>query len=608
MAATGDMPVSPPVEPAASTGENVEHLASEADAKPVQVDHEELQDPQQHFCVAVLNGHALLQCPVARPADQSQQTSATSGAVEDLAIIGEPQGLFLQIMFYSPNYPQKCDYAVHGTLELLNDQGQMEASIYLGVLEDGRTVEKKQRTVARHPRRFRLVVQRIPPLGPNPNEAQLIEEITAVLENPKLNPGRGSLPSVMVQHRAKESPLYEKVVGRRFGSSWHAFMKANQETFSLFHYSQKEIQERKLSPFCKFNEARVVLRKHEQGHDWRAADERAAQDHAAAEEGLKQHLISLLEKRDYDQRELLEVLNGNAFFNHFLSPTFSILMRTLNRHKGTFITSSDEDLPTRVGLARADRHQAQSGPMIAPRAQAPQVPVHLQHRAPIQGFGSAPAIGADLGGMYDMMDGDRRGGKGRRDGKGMKGSKGRPPTFGNVPAGYPSQPYRRPPGRDYDRRLGGAQYQQPMQQVVHVDQGRMIGGQQQLVVQGAPGGVPGLGGQQVVSQSMLEVTDPQLQQVLSQIPGLDQNTTVVVLQQPDGGAQPMPGQAPGQQQVQYLIQEQGNVGGGVHLGQGLYLPAGAQQIVVHQDGGVEGLPPPVSLPGQQVVVGGPPQF
>eukprot|EP00756_Hemistasia_phaeocysticola_P031571 Hpha_TRINITY_DN16360_c3_g2::TRINITY_DN16360_c3_g2_i1::g.58309::m.58309 len=554
----------------ASGGEEPTHHDAETPTSHRLGDPGMLPDPTQHFCVAVLNGHGTLQCTV--PTENGQTSTATASACEDLAIFGEPMGVFLQIMFFSPNFPQKCDYSIHGTLELLNEKDELEASVYLGVLEDRESVEKKQRTVAITPHRVRLAVHRIPPLGPNPNEAQLIEEITAVLENPKLNPGKGSLASVMVQHRVKESPLYEKVVGKRFGNSWHAFMKANQETFSLFHYSPKEIQDRKLSPFCKCNEARVVLRKHEQAHDWRAADERSAQEHALAEEGLKQYLTSLLEQRDYDQRELLEVLAGNAHFSHFLSPTFSILMRTLNRHKGTFICSSDPDQPTRVGLTRADPQQAQNGPMIAPRAQAPVPPAHLLHRPATQAF-SAPLTEQN----FDPVESSRQQQKIRRTdpsapsnapppskGKG-KGKGG----FGGYGGGNGGG-FQRGGRMDFGERSrfggyggGGHQFQQDQFRGAQVMQG----------------GLPGLGGG-AVGQSVLDVSDPQLQQVLSQIPGLDQNTTVVVLQQPGDAIDSGFGG-----QVQYVIQEQGGGGGGgVHLGQGLYLPPGSQQIVVHTDG------------------------
>eukprot|EP01062_Namystynia_karyoxenos_P056086 TRINITY_DN47040_c0_g1_i1.p1 TRINITY_DN47040_c0_g1~~TRINITY_DN47040_c0_g1_i1.p1 ORF type:complete len:622 (+),score=261.27 TRINITY_DN47040_c0_g1_i1:87-1952(+) len=520
------------LEPGSAAGDGLDRPS--VPVKKLAPGEDGIDDPQQHFCVAVLNGQALLRCAVPRPSEGEGTVASTSTDLEgNVAIFGEPEGAFLQIMFYSPNFPAKPDYSVHGTLEFIGEDGKVNASVYLGVLDDSKQVEKKQRTVAQRPAAVRLEIHRISPLGPNPNEAQLIEEITAVLENPKLNPQRGSLPSVLVQHRAKESPLYDKVVGRRFGNSWHAFMKANQETFNLFHYSQKEIQDRKLAPYCKFNEARIVLRKHEQAHDWRSADEHAAQKHADAEEGLKQHLMALLEQRDYDQRELLETLNGNVHFNHFLSPTFSILMRTLNRHKGTFIASTDPDQPTRVGLARADRFQARSGPMIAPRATAPVPPPHLRHRPPVHEY--AQMGGGDGGGGGG--GGGERGGGGGGGGGGKAGRRGGDRDFGGGHMGMPGfhgkgggkgkgyggmgGGYRGSGKGRFDDRRFGNQSQFMMQ-----DQfSSMGGGGGQIVLQGQNGQ------QQVVSSATLQMSDPQLYQALSQIPGLDQNTTVVVVQQ-----------------------------------------------------------------------------
>eukprot|EP01059_Diplonema_ambulator_P033151 TRINITY_DN6804_c0_g1_i2.p1 TRINITY_DN6804_c0_g1~~TRINITY_DN6804_c0_g1_i2.p1 ORF type:complete len:752 (+),score=253.84 TRINITY_DN6804_c0_g1_i2:87-2342(+) len=304
------------------------------------------------FCTVVVNGVQSIQCSVPYTEDGVAQTEAALRS--DVNVFGERSGLFLQLMFYSPNFPQKPDYHIHGTLELLDQNDQIMTTIYLGLLEEQKQVEKKQHTVCGTPVKAKVILSSIPPVRVGPNEMQLVEEICDVLRNTRFNPGRGSLPSVLVQHRAKESPLYEKVVGKYFQNSWHTFMKAHDDVFVLFHYSQNEIKERNLGPFAKFNEARIVLKEHEKG-DWKKADEMAALKHAQAEEGLKQFLIQTLEKRDYDQRELLEVLHGNQHFNHFLSPTFSILMRTLSRHKGTFITSTDPDQPTRVGLARPDQ-------------------------------------------------------------------------------------------------------------------------------------------------------------------------------------------------------------------------------------------------------------
>ncbi|KAJ9458233.1 hypothetical protein DIPPA_06759 [Diplonema papillatum] len=330
--------------------------AAQTDAVPERYGAVESSDttignPGETFCTILLNGMQTIQCQV--PIGE-RSTRCSVELKPEIFLYGENSGMFLQIMFYSPNFPVNPEFHVHGSFELLDKDDQVLASLYLGLLEEASQVEKKQHTVTGVPCRGRVVLDSISPFSCNPNEAHLVEEICDVLRNSRINPGRGSLPSVLVQHRAKESPLYEKVVGKHFQSSWHTFMKAHDNVFTLFHYSQKEIQERRLGPFAKFNEARIVLKEHERG-DWKSADEMAALRHAQAEEGLKGYLIKLLELRDYDQRELLEVLHGNTHFNHFLSPTFSILMRTLCRHKGTFITSNDPDQPTRIGLARPDQ-------------------------------------------------------------------------------------------------------------------------------------------------------------------------------------------------------------------------------------------------------------
>eukprot|EP01061_Rhynchopus_euleeides_P000225 TRINITY_DN10166_c0_g2_i1.p1 TRINITY_DN10166_c0_g2~~TRINITY_DN10166_c0_g2_i1.p1 ORF type:complete len:786 (+),score=361.48 TRINITY_DN10166_c0_g2_i1:326-2683(+) len=344
--------------------------------------HATVGNPGAVFCTVVVNGVQLIQCNV--PKGEDSVTHAEVTLKKDVCLFGEKSGLFLQLTFYSPNFPAKPEFHVHGTLELLDAEDQIITTIYLGLIEDAKQIEKKQHTLAAQPVKAKVILSSIAPVRVGPNELQLVEEICDVLRNSRVNPGRGSLPSVLVQHRAKESPLYEKVVGKYYQNSWHTFMKAHDNVFSLFHYSQKEIQERKLGPFAKFNEARIVLKEHEAG-DWRAADELAALRHAQAEEGLKRFLTQLLEQRDYDQRELLEVLHGNTHFNHFLSPTFSILMRTLCRHKGTFIHSEDPDQPIRIGLSRPEKEAVElTGSNDSSKtASLTKVPQPVRHTSPI---------------------------------------------------------------------------------------------------------------------------------------------------------------------------------------------------------------------------------
>eukprot|EP00755_Sulcionema_specki_P017200 Sspe_Gene.10987::Locus_3704_Transcript_1_1_Confidence_1.000_Length_2511::g.10987::m.10987 len=330
-------------------------------------------NPTQPMCTVVLNGLQCLYCNCPRNAREVAFSMAPTGALQ---LFGESNDLFLQLLFTSPNFPQRPPYHVEGTLELLDNNRKVIRSVKLGLIEEPGQVEKKQVTLLFVPAYLKLVLHHIPSDKRGPNETQLLEEIFAVMKNRRLNPCGGSLPSVTVQHRAKESPLYEKVVGRNFQNSWHQFMKAHSDKFSLFHYTQSEIIERKLSPLCKSNEARIVLREHQQNPNWKKADELAAKKHAEAEEGLKQKLIMLLKQRDYDQRELLEELHGDENFKHFLSPTFSILMRTLSRHKGLFITSADKDQPTRVGLARPLRtvYTPQVVPSLARMIRPPDTP------------------------------------------------------------------------------------------------------------------------------------------------------------------------------------------------------------------------------------------
>ena len=82
--------------------------------------HSTVSSPNVVFCSVVLNGVQLIQCNV--PGAEDSITHAEVALKRDVLLYGESSGLFLQLMFYSPNFPADPAYHIHGMRANGNDE------------------------------------------------------------------------------------------------------------------------------------------------------------------------------------------------------------------------------------------------------------------------------------------------------------------------------------------------------------------------------------------------------------------------------------------------------------------------------------------------------
>ena len=76
--------------------------------------HATVGNPGAVFCTVVVNGVQLIQCNV--PKGEDSVTHAEVILKPDVCLFGEKSGIFLQLTFYSPNFPAKPEFHIHGML------------------------------------------------------------------------------------------------------------------------------------------------------------------------------------------------------------------------------------------------------------------------------------------------------------------------------------------------------------------------------------------------------------------------------------------------------------------------------------------------------------
>ena len=240
-------------------------------------------------------------------------------------------------------------------------------------------------------------------------EQEVLEALREIIADEKVNPRGGSITSALANDILKEKlpKLYEFVIRRKHGNLEN-FLNAHQDVFTLFTFSDKALKKKTVSP-----EPRIVLK----------AGQRELCTNlpmSNAEIRLHEYLHTILGPKDMDKRDLLDQLSNDMTFATFLSPTLSILMRFLSRHKDQFVWSMDPDKPTVVGLQGRQHDSACLGQQADLDKQMPH-PANKKY----PGKGDAQD-GQDRGVPrdYEMARGGKDG-SGKGKGKGSKGKGGR---------------------------------------------------------------------------------------------------------------------------------------------------------------------------------------
>eukprot|EP01062_Namystynia_karyoxenos_P071492 TRINITY_DN6702_c1_g1_i1.p1 TRINITY_DN6702_c1_g1~~TRINITY_DN6702_c1_g1_i1.p1 ORF type:complete len:444 (+),score=137.16 TRINITY_DN6702_c1_g1_i1:88-1419(+) len=323
-----------------------ESSAGDAAARPASV------PPFQHpFACVMINGSQLIRCRLPAAGEESSETAA---ATTQHPASSAGDGVHIDVAFLSPNLVPQANVHWHGILVV---DGTRE--IDLGRIRSRRQHERRTEVLSEAPQRYELRV-RAEQIDPSirivsAEERELIAAVKGILEDPQLNPRHGSMSSSQVRERAEAVPVYKKVI--KGDVTWGAFIASHPEIFTVFQYGEHEIKERRLLPFVSPEESRIVLKPEERLYN---GAEDAADGETSVEQELRDFLISLLSERDYEQRELLNCIAEHRDLTFYLAPTFSLLMRFLNRHRATFQWTTDPGQPTRISLVNSDRGGAGS--------------------------------------------------------------------------------------------------------------------------------------------------------------------------------------------------------------------------------------------------------
>ena len=302
----------------------------------------------------LLNGLQLITCAL----PSAGMHTVTRVEAKDVDAVGVRGGSLLDVLFTTAVVQPQEGYEFQAQLVVETMGGCSD--FRLGTLRNPGENVHLSRFVLGVPLWFTFTVSQIE-IVPSalPAEEQFVAEMREALEDPITNRHRGSVSQVILNNRAKSSPLYEEVVGKLFNGMWLEFLMKNSNDFSLFRYSSQEIRDLGLSPHIKRSDVRVYLASEDITTIF-GADQAAEAGRRSAEESTKLAVRRELLKGEITQRQLLRELRGHKGFASTLYPTLTLLLRFLGRHRQTFTWTSAPDQPTRVGVrgSRASRHEA----------------------------------------------------------------------------------------------------------------------------------------------------------------------------------------------------------------------------------------------------------
>ena len=172
----------------------------------------------------------------------------------------------------------------------------------------------------------------------------LLACVRRALADDKVNPRQGSLTATLIDSKARECPAYAEVV-EAYPNGFIGFIEDYTEDFTLFNYTQDEIEGREMKEHAHANELRIVLKKGKRVQ-FCSEDE---------EKELLAFLKEILAERDMECDELLLRIH-EAGVGFSVSPCFSQLMRFLSRNTDLFSWSTDPSQITTVSFAGDDEH------------------------------------------------------------------------------------------------------------------------------------------------------------------------------------------------------------------------------------------------------------
>eukprot|EP01062_Namystynia_karyoxenos_P000491 TRINITY_DN10167_c1_g1_i2.p1 TRINITY_DN10167_c1_g1~~TRINITY_DN10167_c1_g1_i2.p1 ORF type:complete len:575 (+),score=180.49 TRINITY_DN10167_c1_g1_i2:116-1840(+) len=345
--------------------------------------------PEGARATVLVNGVQALSCPLP---EEGTSIGEAADAEEALNVMGDHGGTTLDLYFsvYTAAGELGARRRWSGVL-LVRCEGEAERRIELGVVGGsdpadlcshiathvgGPPIASLQIEVSalETPQQISSASEGVPT-----SELRLVGDVVSILENPRHNPHRGSLASVLLNNKAKEVPLYDSVVQVQYSGCWLDFLRAHQDALTVFRYTERDVRQRRLAPLAKAGDARVSLSRCDRGAV-AEADEWQAEQVRRQEAAIRDFVVGVLRGGELSQSELIDRLRDCEEFCDTLTPTSALLQRFLQRHSKDFLWSSAPDMPTRVGLARGTRYphrskhsdfSAAAAAASRPRAQQP---------------------------------------------------------------------------------------------------------------------------------------------------------------------------------------------------------------------------------------------
>eukprot|EP01063_Lacrimia_lanifica_P016856 TRINITY_DN2344_c0_g1_i1.p2 TRINITY_DN2344_c0_g1~~TRINITY_DN2344_c0_g1_i1.p2 ORF type:complete len:481 (+),score=107.08 TRINITY_DN2344_c0_g1_i1:2115-3557(+) len=303
-------------------------------------------EQQLPFATVMFNAAQTLRCTL--PTTLGETMTVTGAVSEDLLAELEECGMRLHCILMSPNLVPQDNKQWKGSIRI--DDGH---DTTLGCLYTRRQTETACNYAGDHPTRLTFTVECIQ-IDPSIRattaaEHALVDVVKSILEDDTINPRHGALPLCVVETKAQSFDAYHAVVGP-VEPTWEGFVRRQNSVFSVFRYSAQEIRDRGMAEIDNIGDLRILLRQGERMQPQATSGDSADGD-AEVEARLKAYLQELLEDGDMESNEVLRRVAGVPEFLFHLAPSFSLLMRFLNRHRDLFSWTTDPGQPTKVSLA-----------------------------------------------------------------------------------------------------------------------------------------------------------------------------------------------------------------------------------------------------------------
>eukprot|EP00756_Hemistasia_phaeocysticola_P016654 Hpha_TRINITY_DN15493_c1_g1::TRINITY_DN15493_c1_g1_i3::g.173654::m.173654 len=333
---------SPPVEPDQEPGQ-VEALP-EATANVVRA-----PGPVVEHVNVILNGVQALRCELPEKKDGEKTTTAEDIPGRVLHVMGGGFRSPVHLVASAPSLLLGRDEHLELRVRF-TDGGSQAHELVLGELHGRMDSLCLVETLPFAPARLEVTVLCHAQTAADGTEAALVETLRDILADEEVNPRGGSIPASTAEDllRKRAAEMFEEVALSGCGGL-EGFLKKHEDVFTYFTFSDRALKKKTVSP-----EPRIVLKPGQRELCTKIPM-------TAAEKRLFDYLEQILGREDIDKRDLLDLLSNDTGFATFLSPTLSILMRFLSRHKDVFVWSMDPDKPTVVGLQGRQHDSASLG-------------------------------------------------------------------------------------------------------------------------------------------------------------------------------------------------------------------------------------------------------